>query len=101
MASAPRIWVSGESTADTPATLTINGDTMQLILTSGEPIYIDSDAKAAYRTSGSTRIYAGNQVMIAAGSDWFKLNPEGTNNNSVSVMSGINEIRIQPRWRFF
>ena len=103
--SRPLIRVVGSSTSASPATLTIvdnnnQPNTMELVLTSGTPLYIDCDAKAAYTLSSGTRIYAGQNVNIAAGSDWFELKPTGTNNNSVTMANGITEVKIQPRWRF-
>jgi phage-related protein len=100
VASCPLIRVVGSSTAANPATLMINGDSMQLILSSNTPLYIDCDAKAAYVLSSGVRIYAGQNVMIAAGSDWYRLNPAGQS-NTVNTMTNISEIRIQPRWRYF
>lgn len=100
VASRPLIRVAGSSTSASPATLTIGSDTMQLILTSGTPLYIDCDAKAAYVIgTGNARIYAGQNVMIAAGSDWYELQPAGSS-NAVVMADGITEVKIQPRWRF-
>lgn len=47
VASRPLIRVVGSSTSASPATLQIGSDTMQMVLTSGTPLYIDCDAKAA------------------------------------------------------
>jgi phage-related protein len=104
--SRPLIQVSGSSSSASPATLSIvdnnlQTNTMQLVLTSGTSLYIDCDAKAAYTMSGGAMIYAGQNVMIAAGSDWFELRPAGTtNNNSVTMSGGITQVVITPRWRF-
>lgn len=97
VSSRPLVRVLGSSTSASPATLTIGSDTMQLVLQSGQALYIDSDAKAAYTISGATRIYAGEKVAIAAGSDWFSLSPSGT---LLTMADGITEVKIQPRWRF-
>lgn len=98
--SRPLIRVAGSSTSASPASLQIGSDTMQMVLTSGTPLYIDCDAKAAYVIgTGSTRIYAGQNVMIAAGSDWYELQPAGSS-NAVVMADGITEVKIQPRWRF-
>lgn len=104
--SRPLITVKGSSTSASPATLTIYDNTnqpnvMELILTSGTPLYIDCDAKGAYVISSGGRVYAGQNVRIAAGSDWYELKPAGqANNNRVEMANGITEVQIQPRWRF-
>lgn len=100
VASRPLVRVAGSSTASSPATLTMGSDVMQLILSSNTPLYIDCDAKAAYTLTNSTRIYAGQNVMIAAGSDWYELAPAG-GSTIVAASGGITEVKIQPRWRYF
>ena len=104
--SRPLLKVEGSSSAASPATLSITDsrhqtDEFQLVLASGTPLYLDCDAKAAYTLSGSTKIYAGNRVAIAAGSDWFELAPAGSQNNiTISMSGGITKVTVTPRWRF-
>ena len=92
--SMPLVKVEGSGTH----TLTVNGRSMTLALTSGAPLYIDCDAGLAYTMSSNTRTFAGDKVNIL--NDWFELNPSGSN-NSVSFPSGITSVTLTPRWRFF
>lgn len=92
----PIIKVEGNGSAE----LGINGNVFTLSLVSGEPLYLDCDAGVAYVIDDGVRYFAGNNVSINDGSDWYELNPKGYVNR-ISSMSGISKVTITPRWRWF
>ena len=79
-------------------TLSINGYSITLELTTNQPMYVDCDAGFAYILSNGSMQPVGNSISIV--NDWFELRPKGSN-NLVSFPSGITKVTITPRWRFF
>ena len=84
-------------------TLTINGRSMNLTLTSGTPLFIDNEAGTAYTIQSSEYVFAGDAVEVD--DDWFELRPfysntDTTNWNNVTLTNGITRVTITPRWRW-
>lgn len=83
-------------------TITINGRAMQVSLTSGTPLYIDSEFGTAYTMTNGVYDYSGGDVMLLA--DWPELLPYAATSdgyNNVNFTSGITKLTITPRWRWF
>ena len=94
--SMPLVKVEGSGTH----TLTINGRGIDVTLTSGTALYLDCDAGLSYTLSGSSMVFAGQNVTVR--DDWFELYPaSSSSSNIVSFPSGITRVTLTPRWRFF
>lgn len=97
----PLIAVEGSGAQE----LTVNGRSMDLTLTAGKPLFIDSDAGIAYTLEEGGMAFAGEKVNVK--DDWFELYPgndpmqaQTFEKNSVSFTAGITRVTITPRWRF-